>query len=65
MALQMSEEADDKRAHSEPFNKVTRGLRYSLGGQCGQMEPWLADELATADGKPREGSSMELRRNST
>lgn len=63
MTLQMSKEADDKRAHSDPFNKVTRGLRYSLCGQCGRMGPWLADGLATAYGKPYEGSSVELRRN--
>lgn len=59
----MSEEADDKCAHSDPFNKVTRGLRYSLCGQRGRMGPRLADGPAAADGKLYEGSSVELRRN--
>jgi len=59
----MSEEADDKCPHSGPFNKVTGGLRYSLCGQCGRMGLRLADGLAAADGKPYEGSSVELRRN--
>lgn len=59
----MSEEADDKCAHSDLCNKVTRGLQYSLCGQCGRIGPRLADRPAAADGKPYEGSSAELRRN--
>lgn len=59
----MSEEADDKCAHSDPCNQVTRGLQYSLCGQCGWIWPRLADGPATADGKRYEGSSVELRRN--